>query len=62
MSNEKAVAAGFLGFFLLILAVHVIQHAFDPSILNIPKSIGTAICFIIGFVPPYAYVRYKNRR
>jgi hypothetical protein len=27
----------------------------------ISKSVGTAICFIIGFVPLYAYVQYKSR-
>jgi len=49
------------GFFVVLLAVNV-ARGFYSSLWNIPKDPGTALCFIIGFVPPYAYVWYNNRR
>jgi hypothetical protein len=57
---EKAVTAGMIGFFLLILAFIIVAE-FYPLRAYISKSVSTAICFIVGFIPPYLYVRYRDR-
>jgi hypothetical protein len=61
MYDEKAATAGIIGFIVVIVIFNVVD-AIYPLRAYISKSVGTAICFIIGFVPLYAYVQYTNRR
>jgi hypothetical protein len=60
MYDEKAATAGIIGFIVVIVVFNVVD-AIYPVRPYISKNVGTAICFIIGFVPLYAYVQYKNR-
>ena len=60
MYDQKAATTGIIGFFIVVVAFRVVD-AIYPLRPYISKSVGTAICFIIGFVPLYAYVQYKNR-
>lgn len=58
--DGKAATAGIIGFVVAIAAFNVVD-AIYPLRPHISKSVGTAICFVIGYALPYAYVRYKNR-
>jgi hypothetical protein len=60
MFDQKAATAGIIGFMVVIVAFRVVD-AIYPLRAYISKNVGTAICFMIGFVPLYAYVQYKNR-
>jgi hypothetical protein len=60
MYDEKAGGAGIIGFVIVIVVFNLVDAVY-PLRPYISKSVGTAICFIIGFVPLYAYVQYKNR-
>jgi hypothetical protein len=60
MYDKKAATAGIIGFIVVTVAFRVVD-AIYPLRPYISKSVATAICFIIGFVPLYAYVQYKNR-
>jgi len=59
MYNSKAVTAGGIGFIVLIVTFNLVD-AIYPLRPYIGKSVGTAICFILGFVPLYIYVHYKK--
>ena len=60
MYDRKAAGAGMIGFIILIVAFNLVD-AIYPLRPYVGKSVGTAICFIVGFVPLYAYIHYRNR-
>jgi hypothetical protein len=60
MYDYKAISAGMLGFFILIVVFNLVDATY-PLRPYAGKSVSTAICFIFGFVPLYTYVHYKNR-
>jgi hypothetical protein len=60
MYDEKAGTAGIIGYAIVIVVFNLVDAVY-PLSPYISKSVGMAICFIIGFVPLYAYVQYKSR-
>jgi hypothetical protein len=60
MYDDKAVTAGMIGFIVLIVMFNLVE-AIYPLRPYVGKSVSTAICFIIGFVPAYVYFHRKKR-